>query len=93
MGSPGTRRTTDSHTNPAGEQTPSAVAPANPICSLPVPKRLHKDDYAAAKKPVLLDIAPAAYLVVNGQGAPGGERFTASIGALYGMAFTITGGA
>jgi hypothetical protein len=51
--------------------------------------RLHKNDYAAPKKPVLLDIAPAVYLAISGQGAPGGELFTTSIGALYGMAFTI----
>jgi hypothetical protein len=51
--------------------------------------RLHKNDYAAPKKPVLLDIAPATYLTISGQGAPGGEQFTICIGALYGMAFTI----
>jgi hypothetical protein len=51
--------------------------------------RLNKNDYAAPKMPVLLDIAPAAYLAISGQGTPGGDLFTASIGALYGMAFTI----
>ena len=51
--------------------------------------RSNKNDYAAPKKPVLLDIAPATYLAISGQGAPGGDAFTASIGALYGMAFTI----
>jgi hypothetical protein len=51
--------------------------------------RLHKSDYAAPRKPVLLDIAPATYLAISGQGAPGGDAFTACIGALYGMAFTI----
>jgi hypothetical protein len=51
--------------------------------------RLNKNDYAAPKKPVLVDIAPATYLAISGQGAPGGDLFTASIGALYGMAFTI----
>ena len=51
--------------------------------------QLHKDEYAAPKKPVLLRTKPAQYLAISGQGAPGGERFTACIGALYGMAFTI----
>jgi hypothetical protein len=51
--------------------------------------RLHKNDYAAPKQPVLLDIKPATYLAISGQGAPGGDLFTASIGALYGLAFTI----
>jgi len=51
--------------------------------------RLHKNDYTAPKKPLLLDIASAAYLSICGRGVPGGELFTARIGALYGMAFTI----
>jgi len=46
-------------------------------------------DYAAPKKPVLLDIKPAQYFTITGQGEPGKERFTAAIGALYAMAFTV----
>jgi hypothetical protein len=49
----------------------------------------HKNEYAALSKPVLVETKPALYLVISGQGAPGGEQFTASIGALYGAAFTI----
>lgn len=51
--------------------------------------KLHKTDYATPKKPVLLKIKPATYLAISGQGAPGGDAFTACIGALYSMAFTI----
>ncbi len=51
--------------------------------------KLHKADYAAPKKPVLLKLNPARYLAIAGQGAPGGERFSACIGGLYAMAFTI----
>jgi hypothetical protein len=51
--------------------------------------KLHKAEYAATRKPALVEIKPAVYLAVTGQGAPGGELFTASIGALYGAAFTI----
>jgi hypothetical protein len=51
--------------------------------------KLNKDDYATPKKPVLLNIKEAAYLAIDGQGAPGGETFTDRIGALYGVAFTI----
>ena len=36
-----------------------------------------------------MEVKPASYLAISGQGAPSGEVFTASIGALYGMAFTI----
>jgi hypothetical protein len=51
--------------------------------------QLHKADYAAPKKPVLLDISKATYLAIQGQGTPGGDSFTDKIGALYGMAFTV----
>jgi hypothetical protein len=51
--------------------------------------KLHKEEYAMPRKPALVELQPAKYLAIAGQGAPGGESFTASIGALYGMAFTI----
>jgi hypothetical protein len=49
----------------------------------------HKEDYVTPKQPVLLRIAPARYLAIDGEGAPGGDRFTACVGALYATAFTI----
>jgi hypothetical protein len=49
----------------------------------------HKQDYAAGKSPALVDIAPATYLAIDGRGAPGGDAFSAAIGALYGVAFTV----
>jgi hypothetical protein len=51
--------------------------------------KLHKEEYVAPKKPVLVKLKPAVYLAIDGQGAPGGAQFTANIGALYGAAFTI----
>src|ERR1035437_11124039 len=51
--------------------------------------KLHKAEYAATQKPALVELKSATYLAISGQGAPGGELFTASIGALYGVAFTI----
>jgi hypothetical protein len=51
--------------------------------------REHAADYSTPRKPVLLDIAPATYLTLDGQGRPGGESFQQAIGTLYGMAFTI----
>jgi hypothetical protein len=51
--------------------------------------KLHKADYVAPKKPALVRLKPVIYLAIEGQGAPGGDKFTACIGALYGMAFTI----
>jgi len=46
-------------------------------------------DYVAPRKPVFVTVAPARYLAIDGRGAPGGPEFSAAIGALYGMAFTI----
>jgi hypothetical protein len=51
--------------------------------------KLHKDEYVAAPRPTLVDVEPATYLAIEGQGAPGGERFQAAVGALYAAAFTI----
>ena len=51
--------------------------------------KANKADFAASRKPALVRLKPATYLAISGQGAPGGDEFTASIGALYGMAFTI----
>jgi hypothetical protein len=51
--------------------------------------KLNKAEYAANREPALVALKRAAYLAISGQGAPGGELFTASIGALYGVAFTI----
>jgi hypothetical protein len=49
----------------------------------------HKAEYAAPRKPVLVTVAKARYLAIEGQGAPGSEEFSARIGALYGVAFTV----
>jgi hypothetical protein len=49
----------------------------------------NKNDYLAPQKPVLLEIAPASYLAIAGQGAPDGPEFSDKIGALYGVAFTL----
>ncbi len=51
--------------------------------------KLHKDAYVAARKPGLVDVRKANYLVIEGEGAPGGTPFTDAIGALYGVAFTV----
>jgi hypothetical protein len=50
--------------------------------------KLHKDQYAAPKSPVLVTVDSAVYLAISGRGAPGGPEFTDKVGALYGVAFT-----
>jgi hypothetical protein len=49
----------------------------------------HKKEYAATKKPALVDLKQAVYLGIEGRGTPGGKAFSEAVGALYGMAFTI----
>lgn len=51
--------------------------------------KLHKNEYVAPKKPVLVNIAPAVYLGIAGSGAPGEPAFATRIGALYAMAYTV----
>jgi hypothetical protein len=46
-------------------------------------------EYTAKRNPLLVDVGPAVYLGITGQGAPGGEAFSAAIGALYAVAYTI----
>ena len=48
-----------------------------------------KSEYKAVGKPLLIETSEAQYLAIEGQGEPGGEFFGESVGALYGMAFTI----
>lgn len=50
--------------------------------------KIHRADYVAPRKPVLLIIKPASYLAIRGRGQPGDPTFTSQIGALYAVAFT-----
>ena len=49
----------------------------------------YKAEYKATAKPGFVQTGPAQYLMIDGQGAPGGSEFEERIGALYSMAFTI----
>ena len=49
----------------------------------------HKTEYKAARRPALVKVGKAQYLAIEGAGAPGTKPFTAAIGALYGIAFTV----
>lgn len=51
--------------------------------------KLHKAEYAMPMEPVIIVLAPAKFLAISGRGVPGGEEFAATLGALYGVAFTI----
>ena len=51
--------------------------------------KLNKQEYATPKRPTLIEMKPARYLGICGEGPPGGDVFQITIGALYGMAFTL----
>ncbi len=46
-------------------------------------------EYTAKIAPAFVSISPARYLAIAGRGEPGSDAFSAAIGALYNMAFTI----
>jgi hypothetical protein len=49
----------------------------------------HAAEYLAPKTPGLVQVCGAQYLVIAGQGPPGGDGFHEKLGALYSAAFTI----
>ena len=51
--------------------------------------KLHKQDYAAPRNPVILDIGPATYLSISGAGSPADPNFQLAMQALYGIAYTL----
>jgi len=51
--------------------------------------KTHKSEYVAPKQPALVNVKPAKYLTITGRGAPARADFQASVGALYGVAYTI----
>jgi hypothetical protein len=48
-----------------------------------------KEEYAQAKKPLLLKTRPARYLSIEGEGKPGEQGFQDAMGALFTVAYTI----
>lgn len=51
--------------------------------------KLHKDQYIAPKQPQRVEIHKAKYLTITGRGELGGDEFSAKVGALYGVAYTM----
>ena len=48
-----------------------------------------KSEYAAPKKPAIIETTAGRYLTIEGQGQPGDETFSDHVAALYGIAYTI----
>ena len=51
--------------------------------------KLHKHEYRATAKPVLVDVSDGLYLVVRGRGGPGSPLFQERVEALYAMAYGV----
>jgi hypothetical protein len=51
--------------------------------------KLFASEYVAKGNPEFVEIGPARYFSIEGQGDPGGEEFTEKLGALYSMSFTV----
>lgn len=51
--------------------------------------KVHKAEYVAPKKPVLIQTKPARCVTITGRGAPGGGAFGKRAGALYNVAYTL----
>jgi hypothetical protein len=53
------------------------------------PRKIHPELYRAGAAPTLVTVPPLRYLAVDGTGDPGGDRYAASVGALYAVAYGI----
>ncbi|WP_066685324.1 GyrI-like domain-containing protein [Christensenella intestinihominis] len=52
-------------------------------------KKEYKDLYLPKAKPMLVDVPPINFIMVDGKGAPGGAEYQGAVGALYALTFTI----
>ena len=50
---------------------------------------LHEAEYVQPEDPTIIEMGTAHYIAIEGQGAPEGEVFQQSVGALYTLAFTM----
>ena len=51
--------------------------------------KMHKTEYAAPKKPSLVETEPALYMTIEGRGEPASEALQGKVAALYGMAYSV----
>jgi len=49
----------------------------------------YKSYYTAKTTPEIVELGEAQFLTIEGEGAPGGEEFTAKLGTLYALAYGI----
>jgi hypothetical protein len=50
---------------------------------------LHHDEYTVTRRPRLVNVGPALYLVIDGEGEPSGELFNQRLAVLYAVAYTL----
>lgn len=52
-------------------------------------KKEYKDLYLPKAKPMLVEVPPISFIMVDGKGAPDGKEYQNAVGALYALTFTI----
>ncbi len=52
-------------------------------------KKEYKDLYMPPKKPMLIEVPPMQFIMVDGKGDPNGEEYQNAVSALYALTFTI----
>ena len=52
-------------------------------------KKEYKDLYLPKTKPMLIDVPPMEFIMVDGAGDPAGEQYQQAIGTLYALAYAI----
>ncbi len=52
-------------------------------------KKEYKDLYLPKTKPVLIDVPPMNFIMIDGAGDPNHTEYQQAVGTLYALAFTI----
>lgn len=52
-------------------------------------KKEYKDLYMPKTKPMVIDVPPISFIMVDGKGAPDGEEYQNAVQAIYALSFTI----
>ena len=52
-------------------------------------KKEYKDLYAPGQKPVAIEVPPMDFIMVDGQGAPGGREYVQAVEVLYALSYAI----
>ena len=68
---------------------PKQKSPKKPVTAKYEWRKTEKDFYLAKAKPVVIDVPPMNFFVVDGAGSPDSEDFQSVVGLLYTLSYTI----